>query len=649
MSKKVLIVEWTKFPGATEKRRILKLSPNNEGFYICPIKNCLHVGFKSSRGLRKHIDTIHSWYYHFDKQPVFSRDDVVVKERIKRKASTHNVPAFSLDGGVGKEFLTWLQTTCGGGKKEKEAVQIGRRAMKFLMTSLGETEIENYVNDEYVDACLGSPSTVIEFVKTITDAWGLRSAGALAYLKAMTDLMDFRKASGLKDHVLRAFTTTEVYLRRGKENLRKRKKLECNRELEVEALIQRDSWASIEEMEKVIPYHTPRYKSIVERCMRCEGAESPCISDLAFATRFIATFLFLRVKCTRPMTYLFLTTSMIAKAKENSGYIDQTEFKTAGTYVFDTLILTDDVIKILETYVNNVRPKMHPTCDYLLVTTVGTQYSTLCTAMTILVKEAIGKSINPTRYRQIIETASDAMLNPTEQAAISKDQKHSSGVANRYYKKRISRDVAEAGRKCMDKIVGGSRSSTNEELANIVNDIALHESQIDENLVNKTKSILSASNLLSAELLATTNITPIDNIDETMDLSNTNLNELEITGSILGVEKEEEDEEDVSSEVICTSTLPPEFEDDVEVKKEEAQKQLERQNKPKKINKNKKFSEAEDCFLKQGILKYGKSNWAKILTDAQYQFDSSRTRDSLRMRANSVAFKLLKNLSSTNT
>ena len=151
---------------------------------------------------------------------------------------------------------------------------------------------------------------------------------------------------------------------------------------------------------------------------------------------------------------------------------------------------------------------------------------------------------------------------------------------------------------------------------------------------------------MSAELLATTNITPIDNIDETMDLSNTNLHELEITGSILGVEKEEEDEEDVSSEVICTSTLPPEFEDDVEVKKEEAQKQLERQNKPKKINKNKKFSEAEDCFLKQGILKYGKSNWAKILNDAQYRFDSSRTRDTLRMRANSVAFKLLKNLPS---
>ena len=399
-------------------------------------------------------------------------------------------------------------------------------------------------------------------------------------------------------------------------------------------------------MEKVIPFHTPRYKSIVDRCVL--GTESLGVSDLAFATRFIATFLFLRVKCTRPMTYAFLTTSMIAKAKENSGYIDQTEFKTSGKYVFDTLILTADVIKILETYVNNVRPKMHPTCDYLLVTTAGTQYSTLCTAMTILVKEAIGKSINPTRYRQIVETASDVMLNPTEQAAISKDQKHSSGVANRYYKKRQSRDVAEAGSKCMDKLVGNSRKSTNEELANIVTDIAIHESQIDENLVNKTKSILSASNLLSTELLATTDITPIGNLDdETMDHCDTNQNELEITGSLLGVEKEEEDEEDENSEVICTNTSPPEFDDDVEVKKEQAQKQVQRQNKPQtKVNKNKRFSEEEDCFLKQGLLKYGKSNWAKILNDAQYRFDSSRTRDTLRMRANSVAFKLLKNLPS---
>ena len=140
-------------------------------------------------------------------------------------------------------------------------------------------------------------------------------------------------------------------------------------------------------------------------------------------------------------------------------------------------------------------------------------------------------------------------------------------------------------------------------------------------------------------------ITPIGNlVDETMDLSDTNSNDLQITGSLLGIEKEEEDEEDVLSEVTCTNTSPPDFEDDVEVKREEAEKQVGRQKKSTKANK--RFSEAEDCFLKQGILKYGNSNWAKILADPQYQFESSRDRDSLRMRAKSVAFKLLKNVPS---
>ena len=62
------------------------------------------------------------------------------------------------------------------------------------------------------------------------------------YVKALNDMIDFRKANGISDTTLRCFTVTEVYLRREKENLRKRKNLECTRNLNLETLIAKDSW-----------------------------------------------------------------------------------------------------------------------------------------------------------------------------------------------------------------------------------------------------------------------------------------------------------------------------------------------------------------------------------------------------------------------
>ena len=49
--------------------------------------------------------------------------------------------------------------------------------------------------------------------------------------------------------------------------------------------------------------------------------------------------------------------------------------------------------------------------------------------MSKLVFDATGKYVHPTRYRQIVETASSTKLSSSAQNAISEDQKHSSFVA----------------------------------------------------------------------------------------------------------------------------------------------------------------------------------------------------------------------------
>ena len=635
MRSKRLNVDWKSVDGAAVRRRILKLKRNEEGEYLCPVNTCLHVGFKSDRGLRKHLNTMHPWFFYFDEQPLINRSEVVLNESVKRKSSTHNVPAFSLIEGLGKEFLEWLKTPCGGGKSKKQAVQIGRRAMKFLMASLGDTEVDKTVSDEFMDCCLGSPSIVINFFKMVTEDWRLSSSAALNYMKAINDLMDFRKSNGVGDDVLRSFTVSEVYIRRGKENLSKQKKVEYSRNLDLEQLICRNSWASVEEMEKVIPYHTPKYKYVLDLC-RSEGG-CPTISQLAFSTRFIATFLFLRVKCTRPMTYQYLTLQMIQDAKNNGGFIDQTAFKTEQQYAFDTIVLTEDIFQVIDSYVDVIRPRLNPTCDYLLLTTNGKQYTALGSAMSILVHQAIEKYVNPTRYRQIIESESASCLTPDEMDTVSKDQKHSSYVAKRIYQKKLSRDVATQGRSCMQKIVGEERDAHTKEIASIIN------------------GSLSSDSMIRAteEDPCTSNSSPVIDVEEIMSI---------ISGTTLQTKNEEETCGDggdfespvieplptdvITSAVVMTSEPTVNIvrstrtasqkdqigaeEMDLEVKKE----LMEGENASPLCQK--RFCPEEDNALKEGIKKHGLGKWSVMLKDTSLKFSPSRTRDALRMRADTL-------------
>ena len=86
-----------------------------------------------------------------------------------------------------------------------------------------------------------------------------------------------------------------------------------------------------------------------------------------------------------------------------------------------------------------------------------------------------------------------------------------------------------------------------------------------------------------------------------------------------------------------STTLPkpiPQVEtitNDVEVKKEEAEQQL-------TWGKSKRFTAEEDRYLKLGIEKYGRGAWSFILHDNSFTFHPNRSRDSLRMRAETCGF-----------
>ena len=649
MRRKTLNIDWKSVAGAAVKKRMLKMKMDDAGLFQCPVAKCLHVGFKSDRGLRKHVNATHPWFFYFDDQPLINRNEVAVVDKVRRKSYTHNIPAFSLLDGTGKEFLDWLKTPCGSGKSKKQAVQVGRRAMKFLMVSIGDTEVDQHVSDELIDCCLGSPSIVINFIKLATEEWNLSSSAALNYMKAINDLMDFRKANGVADDVLRSFAMTEVYIRRGKENLSKQKKLEYSRNLDLEQLICRKSWATVEEMERVIPYHTPKYKYVLDQCQKEDG--NPTVSHLAFCTRFIATFLFLRVKCTRPMTYQYITLQMVDNAKVNGGFIDQTSFKTESQYAFDTLILSGDVLQILDSYINIIRPKMNPKCDYLLLTTNGNQYTALGSAMSILVHQAIEKYVNPTRYRQIIESQSAERLTPDEMDAVSKDQKHSSYVARRIYQKKLSRDVAAQGKSCMNKIVGSERDDHNKEIAlavssdpvketdpteerlsdrgsdvdleeilSIINTTCLSTKEEDENEPSSSREC--SDSLAPATSGSTTDEVPIPHSKKKTlpePVANNSCSDSVTSAPSPSIAR-------ATRSSVAQSPLPQ-----VVVDKKVKEEMME--NELVSVQCQKRFCPEEDKALREGVKKYGSGKWSVMLKDKSLLFAPSRTRDSIRMRA----------------
>ena len=629
--RRVLFVNWKAMNGAAQGKRRLHLRSNDKGTFTCPVKFCLHADFKSNRGLRKHIDNKHPWFYYFEEQPEIKREEVELIQPAIKRASTLNIPSFSIDEGRGNDFLTWLGTTSGGGKSHREGKQIAKRAMKFLMECTEENQDDQPLCNKLIDCCLGSPQIIIRFLTTLEKEWKLSYSSSLSFVKSISDLLDFRKSEGVTDCNLRCFTVTEVYLRRAKENLRKKKNLECTRNFDLETLIACDSWASLDDMQKVVPFHTARFENYVEKCI--QECPLPTKNELMFCTRFISTVLFLKVKCSRPMTFQYLTIEMIEKAKTNGGFVDQTQFKTSSKYLFDTLINTEETMAVLDAYIVHVRPLLNPMTNYLLTSSSGGQYQSLTTAMTLLVHQAIGKHINPTRYRQIVETTSSDVLSRDEQDSISQDQKHSSTVAKVYYKKKQSRQVALEGRRCMEKMIGATSSKPSTEL----DFVSSQSSPICDDQLSK-----AAANPFQCVNLVPQNITTTsDNglIEKVQNILTTPL-------STFGSENIEKDDDDIAI-TKSVNSLPftvcsydqSSISKNIKVKKERASFEVQRSS-----LKHVKFTPEEDSYLKRGIEKYGRKSWTNILKHNEFKFHECRTRDSLRRRSESASIKRSLNL-----
>ena len=473
MSKKCK-VNWSDIDGASPKPKRLHLEKDEtDSLYHCPIRECDHDGFQSQRGCRKHVNTKHSWFFYFDDKPNskvitdslkvasnFSIEGTIQDQTSKTtKNGVKLLPSFSLSCNIGEVFTKWLTGSGGGCKKDRAARQIVARCSKFLRFCC---EDEEELTFDVVDFSLCSPNLLFKFIDYLQDECKLGHGGRLGYIDAISEMIDFRKLHGASEAVFQKFSSTELYLKRARKTVAKMMRLQWTQDLDIETLEARGHWATMEELLEVVKFHLPRYENTVKICKSSPAQANP--SDLTFATKFVAMYLFIKVKGSRPMTYQYLTLDMIATAKEKGGFIDQKTFKTAGKYGFDSLILTDANLQVLNGYISYVRPLLKPQCDFVLVNRNGDQHGKLGEIMSKLVFDAIGKYIHPTRYRQIVETQSLNQLTSEEQRVLSEDQKHSSAVAKVHYQKQRSREVALKGHECLQKLQGAKGSEVDEDV-----------------------------------------------------------------------------------------------------------------------------------------------------------------------------------------
>ena len=454
--------EWQQVQGASQKPKRLKLIPDQHGLFLCPLSGCDSNSYKSQRGCRKHVVEKHGWYFYFDEKP--NLEDAFPEKMLEpsnklspTRSKSWDMPSFSEKCRVAQDFISWICSAGGGGKDRNQAQQICKRILKFAKYCCKDLDESHELSKTVLEYCIGSVQSIEKFVVYLESDCKIGKPGIISYLQALAHCLDFLRYQGINSDKVSLFMTSEVFLSRAKQCLRKRMRVEWSTLLSIETLESKNCWATLNELKIVIPFYEPRYEQLINLAR----TNNHSAHDLSFATSFIVALLFLEVKGSRPMTYQFLTVPMVISAYEDCT-IDQTKFKTNEKYGFDSLLFDRKTIDLIKDYVDLIRPKLNPSCQFLLVCRNGHQLGNLGDVLGRLVYQAIGKYINPTRYRQIIETESAENLTVEEQAIVSLDQKHTSNVAKVHYQKLRSREVAKKSSEYIKRLVKDQSNADSE-------------------------------------------------------------------------------------------------------------------------------------------------------------------------------------------
>jgi len=259
---------WATAKSAWKKPRRLSLKCNADNLYICPVKNCDSEYYKSKRGCRKHVFVKHGWYYYFDEKPDINEvlpNQLFLKKKLvkQHRCHTSKMQSFSKDSSFALKFLRWLSSTGGGSKTKVQSEMAANKVLKFLKFCCADTSNEWDLPNNVVDYCLGSLKMISDFIYCLQEDWKVGFSGVIGYMNALSNLLDYRRSSGLCDLYMASLVATEIFIARAKKSLSKKMRKEWHELLNVDHLNKIDCWATLEDLQLVIPFHSPKFKQII--------------------------------------------------------------------------------------------------------------------------------------------------------------------------------------------------------------------------------------------------------------------------------------------------------------------------------------------------------------------------------------------------
>ena len=222
---------WKEACGASLKSKRLKLSPQKDGLFLCPVTDCDSESYKSKRGCRKHVYNRHGWYYYFDRKPDVSEVLPEGNTRMstckqQKRCSTSAVPSFLKTCRLAVGYNTWLRSPGGSGKSLSQADQVTSKVLKYAKLCCSDVDNSWEIPLSVIDYCIGSVTMLSDFVTYLQTEWKVGYSGIIGYMNAVNHVLDYRRSSDTCKRNLSVFIASEIYLQRVKKYLLRKMKIE---------------------------------------------------------------------------------------------------------------------------------------------------------------------------------------------------------------------------------------------------------------------------------------------------------------------------------------------------------------------------------------------------------------------------------------
>ena len=109
-----------------------------------------------------------------------------------------------------------------------------------------------------VDYCSGSSVILADFMDAAERVRNLGFSSRINYLNAFQALIDFSKFSGASPNIVHNFSVSEIFFKRARKCLRKQRRIQWSNDFDIDNLESASCWATVEELQSVIPFHIQR-------------------------------------------------------------------------------------------------------------------------------------------------------------------------------------------------------------------------------------------------------------------------------------------------------------------------------------------------------------------------------------------------------